>query len=93
MTTGVKNNGNIKEGGLINYIGYIDIENDEIEKYLTEAKKKIGVCKFLPCARFDLFDNSQPTFSGLVCSDKMGGERTGVAASECQNCILPTGLE
>jgi len=67
--------------------GYIDIENDEIVKYLKDVKKKEGICRILPRGRFSLRRNGEPMYDGLICSDKMGGEQTGVGAIGCRNCI------
>ena len=71
-----------------NHIGYIDIENDELEKYFKDAKKKVGTCEILPRGRFALKSNDRPRYDGLVCSDMMGGRQTGVAASGCRNCVI-----
>jgi len=68
--------------------GYIDIENDEIQKYFDAVKEKVGICKILPRGRFSIQDSKPPIFTYLVCSDKMGGRQTGIAASTCRNCLL-----
>jgi hypothetical protein len=66
--------------------GYIDIEYDELQKYFFHAvQKKVGVCEILPRARFALRLGDRPRYNGLVCSDKMGGRQTGVAAEHCRN--------
>jgi hypothetical protein len=72
----------------MNQFGYVDIENDELQKYFDDVQKKIGVCDILPSARFALRTNGVPTYDGLVCSEKMGGRQTGVAAGTCKNCKL-----
>jgi hypothetical protein len=72
----------------VGQFGYIDIENDELQKYFDAVRKKVGVCEILPRARFSLKTNGAPTYSGLVCSEKMGGRQTGVGAEYCQNCKL-----
>jgi len=68
--------------------GYVDIENDELQKYFDAVQKKVGVCDFLPRARFSLQINGAPVYDGLVCSEKMGGKQTGVGAEHCENCKL-----
>jgi hypothetical protein len=68
--------------------GYIDIEYDELQKYFTDVQKKVSICEILPRGRFSLQRNGEPTYWGLVCSDKMGGHQTGIAAGHCKNCIL-----
>lgn len=67
-------------------IGYLDIENDELQKYFDAVNKKVGICDILPRGRFSIIDNGKPVFSCLVCSDYMGGKQTGVAAGFCRNC-------
>ena len=71
--------------------GYIDIENDELQKYFTAVSKKVGVCDILPRGRFALRTNGVPTYNGLVCSDKIGGNQTGIGAEGCKNCVLDRG--
>ena len=66
----------------------IDVENDEIQRYLDEVETKVGICKILPCARFTLSEEGYFQYDGLVCSDKMGGKQTGIAAPHCRNCLL-----
>jgi hypothetical protein len=68
--------------------GYIDIENDELQKYFQAVQKKVGICDILPRARFALKTNGVPMYDGLVCSEKMGGRQTGVGAEYCTNCQL-----
>ena len=68
--------------------GYIDIENDELQKYFDAVQKKIGVCDILPRGRFSLRTNGVPEYDVLVCSEKMGGRQTGVSAEWCENCVL-----
>jgi len=68
--------------------GYIDIENDELQKYFDAVQKKTGVCEILPCARFAMILNDRPRYNGLVCSKKMGGRNTGVGAESCTNCFI-----
>lgn len=68
--------------------GYIDIENDELQKYFDAVQKKIGICEILPRGRFSLRRNGEPMYNGLVCSEKMGGRQTGVGAEYCENCLL-----
>lgn len=69
------------------YFGYLDIENDQLQKYFDAVQKKVGVCRILPRGRFALV-NGFPKFDGLVCSERMGGEQTGVAAETCKNCVI-----
>ena len=71
----------------MNHIGYIDIENDTIVEYLEKVKKKIGICKILPAGRFQI-TNEGIQFGYLICSNKMGGDSTGIAAEYCKNCVL-----
>ena len=71
---------------MIQFGGYIDIENDELAKYSTAVQKKIGVCRILPAGRF-VFRDGQAHYGGLVCSDKMGGLQTGCGAESCKNCL------
>ena len=66
--------------------GYVDIENDELQKYFEAVQKKVGVCDILPRARFALRTNGSPTYNGLVCSEKMGDRQTGSGAEHCENC-------
>lgn len=69
------------------YFGYLDIENDELQKYFDAAKEKAGVCRIPPRGRFAIV-NDFPKFDGLVCSQYMEGEQTGVSAETCRNCII-----
>ena len=68
--------------------GYLDIENDELQKYFDAVKKREGVCRILPRGRFSLRLNGRPMFNGLVCSEFMGGNQTGIGAEHCENCLL-----
>lgn len=68
--------------------GYIDIENDELQKYFEAVNKKVGICDILPRARFSLVTNGGPIYTGLVCSEKMGGRQTGIGAEYCNNCKI-----
>lgn len=68
------------------YLGYLDVPFSEIEKYMNEAKKKKGVCKIIPRARFSIVDGDV-FYDCLVCSTQdMGGKATGISASTCRNC-------
>lgn len=69
-------------------VGYLDIENDEIEKYVADVLKKVDVCKIPPRGRFSIRDGGRPRYDRLVCSDKMGGKQTGIAALYCKNCVV-----
>lgn len=57
-------------------LGFLDIEYEEILKYLAEVEVKKGTCKYLPRARFYIGDTllsdskNLVSFGGLVCSDK-----------------------
>jgi len=73
---------------MMEQFGYIDISNQEIEKYLRDVKKKIGICKILPRARFQITIKGI-LYDYLVCSpEDMNGEATGVSADMCKNCVL-----
>jgi hypothetical protein len=66
--------------------GYIDIENDELQKYYDDVESKKKDCIILPRGRFSLSRDGWVHYDGLVCSEKMGGEQTGVACKWCTNC-------
>lgn len=66
-------------------IGYLDIENDELQRYFDAVSKKVGVCDILPSGRFCLYEGNV-VFDGLVCSDSLGVKQTGVGAESCQRC-------
>lgn len=68
--------------------GYIDIENDELEKYHCDVQSKKKICKILPIGRFALKRDGTVCYDSLVCSNKMGGDQTGVSAKWCTNCKI-----
>lgn len=72
-------------------LGFLDIENDEIEKYMEDVKLKRGICKILPIGRFNICRDGYIHYGGLVCSYKMGGKATGVGAERCINCKIKKG--
>ncbi|MCP4336561.1 MAG: hypothetical protein GY679_01785 [Mycoplasma sp.] len=65
------------------FIGQIDIDYKEIEKYM-EALKKKPYCKAPPSPRFS-FKSEGIVFEGLVCKG-LGGKSTGVYAETCKKC-------
>ena len=69
-------------------IGYLDVPNSAIMKYLDEVNTKIGICKIMPEARFCIKESGKVEFDTLVCSKEMGGDSTGIGALYCKNCIL-----
>ena len=69
------------------HFGHIDIEYDEIMKYMKVIEKKKEVCKIMPSLRLSVTSNGLK-YDGLVCSPKMEGEQTGISAEWCKNCIL-----
>jgi len=69
-------------------VGYLDIENEELQKYFDAVEKKRGICRHLPRGRFSIRLYGEPAYEGLVCSNKMGGAQTGVGAEYCKNCQL-----
>jgi len=69
--------------------GYIDIPADQAVKYSADLKKKEGVCKVMPRARFSFMGDGSIQYAGLVCSSlDMAGDATGIGAGSCKNCIL-----
>ena len=66
----------------------VDIPNEAILKAAEAIKKKDGICKILPRARFHILDGRDNfEFNLLVCDARMGGEQTGISASHCKNCV------
>ncbi len=78
-------------------IAMVDILAEELAKACREIKKKRGICRHPPMARFVVLrgESNSFRFNGLVCDEsKMGGDSTGVGAESCRNCSLlaPSGL-
>lgn len=68
-------------------IAMIDISHEAILEAAEQIKKKKGICKILPRARFILRDgDTNFEFNLLVCDNRMGGEQTGILALLCKNC-------
>ena len=66
----------------------IDIPHEAIIEAYEEIKKKEGICKILPKARFILRNNvDKIEYTCLVCDDRMGGKQTGIGAQYCENCL------
>lgn len=67
----------------------VDIPNEAILEAAKAIKKKDGICKILPKARFHILDGEDNfEFDLLVCDDRMKGEQTGIAAGHCKNCVI-----
>lgn len=67
--------------------GFVDIQHEQIKRYMEALESMSGVCKIPPVGRFQLGTDGMPTFSGLVCHPAdMGGDATGIGASGCLNC-------
>ena len=67
--------------------GYIDVEYDELKKYLDAIEKKKYICEIMTSGRIS-FTSEGPKYNGLVCSPKMGDRQTGISAEWCKNCVL-----
>ena len=72
----------------MNTVGYIDIESNELKRYFDAVEKKKDICRILPGGRFSILKNGYPRFDGLVCSDRMNGDQTGMGAENCENCKI-----
>lgn len=69
-------------------IGYVDIQQVEIDKYLRDVESKRGICDVLPAGRFVIDLGSPVRYNGLVCHPMdMGGRATGVGVQGCKNCL------
>lgn len=74
--------------------GYLDIQNEEIQRYMDAVAKKVNTCRVLPAARFSMRLDGSVIFDGLVCHPMdMGGDATGVAAEGCTNCTIKNSTE
>jgi len=87
----------------------VDIPYEVLKKAVERIEQKKGICEKLPSARFMIHQDELPSIDidsfnlsvrpaytwfvqTLVC-DKMGGKSTGVAADQCENCVLVEGKE
>jgi hypothetical protein len=70
-------------------IATFDVPFEAIREAYNRAIKKKGTCRVIPQSRFYVQVDGNTVFNGLVCcTQEMGGQSTGVAASVCRNCKL-----